>query len=76
MNGTFHIIQDGGEEMWLDGDVIERLTKYEQEGDVSRHFNVEVVRKCAGIGFVQSPEVITCVAAIVFYPNIKEKQEL
>lgn len=75
MNGTFHIIQHGGEEMWLDGDVIERLTKYEQEGDVSRYFNVEVVRKYAGIGLAQKPEVITCVAAIVFYPSIKEKQD-
>ena len=62
--------------MWLDGDVIERIIKYEKEGDVSRHFNVEVVRKCAGFGLALKPEVITCVAAIVFYPNIKEKQEL
>ena len=76
MNGTFHIIQDRGEEIWLDGENIERITKTDEEGDVSRYFKVEVVRKYAGIGLTQEPEVITCVAAIVFYPNIKEKQEL
>ena len=29
MNGTFHLIQTGGEEIWLDGEDIERLTKYD-----------------------------------------------
>ena len=76
MNGTFHIIQDRGEEIWLDGENIERLTKTDEEGDVSRYFNVEVVRKCIGIEFAKKPEIIMGVAAIVFYPNIKEKKEL
>ena len=75
MNGTFHIIQTGGEEIWIDGKNIERLTKYDAGEDTSR-FYVEVVKKCIGIELAKKPEVITGVAAITFYPNTKEKQEL
>lgn len=75
MNGTFHLIQSGGEEIWLDGENIERLTKYDEGEDTSR-FYVEVVRKCIGIEFAKKPEIIMGVAAIVFYPNTKEKKEL
>lgn len=75
MNGTFHLIQSGGEEVWLDGENIERLTKYDEGEDTSR-FYVEVVRKCIGIEFAKKPEIIMGVAAIVFYPNTKEKKEL
>ena len=75
MNGTFHLIQTGGEEIWLDGEDIERLTKY-YAGEGSSRFFVEVVKKCIGIGLVKKPEVITGVAAITFYPNTKEKKEL
>ena len=75
MNGTFHIIQTGGEEIWLDGEDIERITKYDAGEDTGR-FYVKVVKKCIGIGLAQKPEVIMDVAAIIFYPNTKEKQEL
>ena len=75
MNGTFHLIQNGGEEMWLDGEDIERLTKYDAGEDTSR-FYVEVVKKRISIGLAHKPEVITGVASITFYPNTKEKQEL
>ena len=75
MNGTFHIIQTGGEEIWIDGENIVRLTKYDA-GEGSSRFYVEVVKKCIGIELAKKPEVITGVAAITFYPNTKEKQEL
>ena len=75
MNGTFQIIQNNGEEVWLDGENIERLTKRSDADDTSR-FCVEVVRKCIGIEFAKRPEIITGVATIVFYPNTKEKNEL
>ena len=75
MNGTFHLIQNGGEEIWLDGENIERLIKYDEGEDTSR-FYVEVARKCFGIGAVNKPEIIIGVSAIVFYPNTKENQEL
>ena len=75
MNGTFHLIQTGGEEIWLDGENIERLTKYDAGEDTSR-FYVEVVMKCIGISLAKQPEKILGVAAIVFYPNTKEKKEL
>ena len=75
MNGTFHLIQTGGDEIWLDGENIERLTKYDASEGSSR-FYVEVVMKCIGIGLAKKPELITGVAAITFYPNTKEKQEL
>ncbi len=74
MNGTFHLIQTGGEEIWLDGEDIERLTKYDAGEDTSR-FYVEVVKKYIGIGLAKKSEVITGVAAITFYPNTKEKKE-
>ena len=76
MNGTFHIIQHGGEEIWLDGENIERITKIGEDNDIPHYFYAEVVRKCEGVGFGQKPEIISCVAAIMFYPNTKEKQEL
>ena len=75
MNGTFHLIKNGGDEIWLDGENIERITKYDAGEDTSR-FYVEVVKKCIGIELAKKPEVITGVAAITFYPNTKEKQEL
>lgn len=75
MNGTFHLIQTGGEEIWLDGEDIERLTKYDAGEDTSR-FYVEVVKKCIGIELAKKPEIIMDVAAIIFYPNTKERQEL
>lgn len=75
MNGTFHLIQTGGEEIWLDGEDIERITKYDAGEDTSR-FYVEIVKKCIGIGLAHKPEVIMGVALITFYPNTKEKQEL
>lgn len=75
MNGTFHLIQTGGEEIFLDGEYIERINKYNAGEDTSR-FYVEVVKKCIGIEFAKKPEVITNVASITFYPNTKEKQEL
>ena len=75
MNGTFHIIQDRDEEIWLDGENIERLTKTDEGGDVSRYFNVEVVRKCGGIALARKPEIICSVAAIVFYPNTKVMED-
>lgn len=73
MNGTFHLIQIGGEEIWLDGEDIERLTKYDAGKDTSR-FNVEVVKKCISIELAKKPEVIIGVDTITFYPNTKEKQ--
>lgn len=75
MNGTFHLIQTGGEEIWLDGEDIKRLTKYDA-GEDTRRFYVEVVKKCIGIELAKKPEVITGVASITFYPNTKENQEL
>ena len=73
MNGTFHLIRTGGES--LDGEYIERLTKYDAGEETSR-FYVEIVKKCIGIKMAKKPEVITGVASITFYPNTKEKQEL
>lgn len=61
--------------MWLDGEDIERLTKYDAGEDTSR-FYVVIAKKCIGIGLAHKPEVITGVASITFYPNTKEKQEL
>ena len=75
MNGTFHLIQTGGEEIWLDGEDIERITKYDAGEDTSR-FYVVITKKCIGIGLAYKPEVIMGVALITFYPNTKEKQEL
>lgn len=75
MNGTFHLIQTGGEEIWLDGENIERLTKYDDGEDTSR-FYVEIVKKCIGISLAKQPERIFGVASILFYPNTKENKEL
>ena len=75
MNGTFHLIKNGSEEIWLDGEDIERLTKYDAGEDTSR-FYVEIVKKCIGIELAKKPEVIMGVASVVFYPNNKERQEL
>lgn len=75
MNGTFHLIKNGGEEIFLDGENIERITKSDAGEEASR-FYVEVVKKCIGIELAHKPEVITGVASITFYPNIKEKHEL
>ena len=69
------MIKNGGEEIWLDGENIERLTKYDAGEDTSR-FYVEVVKKYIGIEFAKKPEVITGVTTITFYPNTKEKKEL
>lgn len=75
MNGAFHLIQTGGDEIWLDGEDIERLTKYDA-GEGSSRFYVEIIKKCIGIGLAKKPEIITGVAVITFYPNTKEKKEL